>query len=179
MRPLQELLISCQSQRKGLILSLASPRKRRRTRSGSGIARSAARASARVKADGRFAKTLVRIVVRLRSVKEGTVNDLIRHVRTHGHKLARVILCSPPNSPIVPFVTRFSDFFCFLFIPCMYAFSSLSLAGHRFLSFVLSPHGWREENVGYNYVIGWLSLTCEVPSGKVSEPLGWISPSDS
>jgi len=124
MRPLQELLISCQSQRKGLILSLASPRKRRRTRSGSGIARSAARASARVKADGRFAKTLVRIVVRLRSVKEGTVNDLIRHVRTHGHKLARVILCSPPNSPIVPFVTRFSVFFCFLFIPCMYALSS-------------------------------------------------------
>ena len=88
MHPLQELLISCRSQQNGLILSLASPRKRRRTRKEFGIARSAARASARVKADGRFVRTPVRIVVRLRSVREGTVSDRIRRVPTRGRKLA-------------------------------------------------------------------------------------------
>ena len=88
MHPLQELLISCQSQQNGLILSLASPQKHRRTQKESGIARSAARVSVRVRGDGRFVKILVRIVVRLRSVREGTVSDRIRRVPTHGRKLA-------------------------------------------------------------------------------------------
>lgn len=88
MHPLQELLTSCRSQQNGPILSLVSPRKRRRTRNGSGIARSAARASVRVRAGGRFVKILVRIAVRLRSVKEETVSDRIRLVPTRGRKLA-------------------------------------------------------------------------------------------
>jgi len=88
MHPLQELLTSCQSQQNGLTLSLASPRKRRRTRNGSGIVRSAARASVRVKADGRFAKTPVRIVVKSRSARDGTVSDRIKRVRTRGRKPA-------------------------------------------------------------------------------------------
>ena len=121
MHPLQELLTSCRSQQNGLILSLASPPKRRRTRSGSGIVRSVGRASARVRAAGRFVRTLVRIVVRLRSAKEGTVSDRIRHVPMRGRK--------PANS--VPYARLFSSrlhrvptrILFFLVIPCMYAFS--------------------------------------------------------
>ena len=87
MHPLQELLTSCQSQQSGLILSLASPRNRRRTQNGSGIAQSAAQASVRVREDGRSAKVLARIVVRSLSAREGTVSDRIRHVPTRGRNL--------------------------------------------------------------------------------------------
>ena len=90
MRPFQELLISCQSQQNDLTLFLASPRKHRLTRNGYGIVRNAVRASVRVKADGRFAKTLVRIVVRLRSVKEGIASDRIKRVQTRGRKLKQL-----------------------------------------------------------------------------------------
>ena len=88
MRPLQELLISCQSQQNDLTLLLASPRKRRPTRNGSGIARSAARASVKVKAEGRSVRTLVRIAVRFLSAKDGIASGQIRRVQTRGHKVA-------------------------------------------------------------------------------------------
>ena len=119
MHPLQELLTSCRSQQSGLILSLASPRKRHRTRNGSDIVRSVGRASARVKVAGHFAKTLVRIVVRSRSAREGTVSDRIRHVPTRGRKLASVPYARLFSSWLHRVPTRF---LVFLFIPCMYAF---------------------------------------------------------
>ena len=87
MRPLQELLISYQSQQNGLTPLLASLRKRRPTRNGSGIARNAVRASARVKVDERSAKMLARIVVRLPSVKDGIASDRIKRVQTRGRKM--------------------------------------------------------------------------------------------
>ena len=88
MQPLQGLLASCRSQQNGLTLSLASPRRHPRTPNGSGIARSAARANARVKADERFVKMLAKIVVKLRNAKGGTASDQIRRVPTRGRKLA-------------------------------------------------------------------------------------------
>ena len=136
MCPLQELLTNCQSHQNGLSLSLASPRRRRRTRNGSGIARSAARTSARVKAGERFVRTLVRIVVRLRSVREGTVSDRIRHALTRGRKLAGVPPSSLHNSPSC-FPPRYvmsrsvSGFFC-LFHVCT---SFPSFPGQLWFSF--------------------------------------------
>ena len=122
MHPLQELLTSCQSQQSGLILSLASPRKRPRTRNGSGIVRSAVRASAKEKEGGRFAKMLARIAVRPRSVKGGTVSDLIRRVRTRGRKITSV----PSAHQLIPdfsppgYVYPHSVFWLFFFVYPMY-----------------------------------------------------------
>lgn len=141
-RPLQELLTSCLSQRNGLTLSPPSPPNRRPTRNGSGIAPSAARASVRVKAVGRSAKTLVKIVVSSRSVKEGTVNDRTKRVQTRGRKVA-LCLCLPSSSLAVLLLVMLC-LLCFdcLFIPCMYA--SPSLFGWLsclffFQFFVISP----------------------------------------
>jgi len=133
MHPLQELLTSCQSQQNGLILSLASLRKRPRTRNGSGIVPSAVRASARVKVGGRFAKMLARIVVRPRSARGGTVSDRIRRVPTRGRKRASVPFAhrlipdfSPPD-----YVDPHSVLFLFLFFfvyPMYVCIFSLSMA---------------------------------------------------
>lgn len=135
MRPLQELLASCQSQQSGPILSLASPRKRRRTRNESDIVRSAGRASARAKADGRFAKMLVRIVVRSQSVREGTVSDRIRRVPTRGRKLAWRHSCAHHLIGYVMSHPVF-DLFVYSMYVCIF---SLSLDGSRFLYLLFFP----------------------------------------
>ena len=128
MHPLQELLASCPSQQNGLTLSPGSPRKRHRTRNGFAIAQSADRASARVKVGVRFAKTLVRIVVRPRSVRGGTVSDRIRRVPMRGRKAASVPFAPPPNFPDFSppgyvashSVSGLFFCFCFLFHVCMH-----------------------------------------------------------
>lgn len=132
MHPLQELLTSCQSQQSGLILSLASPRNRRRTQNGSGIAQSAAQASVRVRADGHSARVLARIVVRSLSAREGTVSDRIRHVPTRGRNLTFSTLY-PTVSP--SWLCRAPLSFWIFFVYSMYVCISLSHPSRPSFSF--------------------------------------------
>lgn len=148
MRPLQELLISCQLRQSDLTLFLASPRKRRPTRNGSGIVPSVAPASVRVKVDGRSAKTLVRIVVRSRSVKDGIVSGRTKRVQTRGRRVARgPFICAYAHHLISRLFSSWLRcalpcfvLFC-LFHVCMHIHFSLAVYCVCFslFSFVISP----------------------------------------